>query len=475
MAKPMISRRRFLRTSGSAVTLALLSACGAPAPTEPTGTDGSATSAPGAVTGKPFAGKTVSVATLESELAPGVEVQMDAFKEATGATINLSKLPGAGAEFHTKIQADLSSGTGIFDVVIEPFLFLHSYAAAGLILPLDPFVAKDPSIAIDDFIPLLLDRMGRFKGALYALPYKADAYIFFYRKDFFEDAALQQVFKAKTGADLKVPDTAEQAVAIARFFTKKFNPDSPTEFGWNHMASRGGSAVWIWASRLAAYGGNYLDASFKPAFNNDAGRKAIEHAVALNECCPPDVGNYGWDEANAAFVNGKVAMMEQWPGLYMISNTTDGSAVAGKVGAAVLPGVSVDGKVTKSSILGGWACAISKYAKDPDLAYTTIAFLTSKEGEIRKAAVGNDPCRTSSYANEQLRAQKPLYPVLLDSLSQGRITADIDAPPVSDKLQDIMGTAMHRVWIGELSPEDALNQTEQEWIKLLKDAKLLAA
>lgn len=474
MADAKISRRKFLATSGSALSLLALGACGATTPAASPTTDTAATIAPTVSSAKPFAGKTVSVATIESELAPGVEVQMEAFTEATGATINLSKLPGAGGEFHTKIQTDLSSGTGIFDVVIEPFLFLHSYAASGLILPLEEFVANDPTIALDDFIPLLLDRMGRFKGTLYTLPFKADAYMFFYRQDLMEDPALQQAFKAQTGNDLLVPETVEQAIATARFFTRKFNPNSPTEYGWSHMASRGGSAMWIWASRMAAYGGNYLDASFRPAFDNEAGTKALADAVALNECCSPDVGSYGWDEANASFLNGKVAMMEQWPGLYLAANG-DGSTVAGKVAAAVLPGVTTNGSVTKSSILGGWAAAISKYAKDPALAYATIAFLTSPEGEIRKAAVGNDPARTSSYANAQLLAQKPLYPVLLDSLNQGRITADVNAPPVSDQLQDILGTAMHRVWIGELQPAEALTQTNQEWTKILTDAKLLSA
>src|SRR3712207_7477427 len=59
-----------------------------------------------------------------------------------------------------------------------------------------------------------------------------------------------------------------------------------------------------------------------------------------SECCPPDIGSYSWEEANTAYLTGKVAMMEQWPGLAKIAETEEGfwgrSEVIGKTGYAVM-------------------------------------------------------------------------------------------------------------------------------------------
>lgn len=422
-----------------------------------------------------FAGKTVTVATIDGELSNGVEAQQAAFEAATGAKIELVKVPGA--DFQTKITADLASGVGAFDVIIEPFIFLHGHAAGGFYVPLDDYLAADTTVDVADFIPLLYDTFSKYQGKQWALPYKADAYIFFYRKDLLADPALIEAFAAQNGgAELKVPTTAEELVATARFFTKSINPDSPTEFGWSHMAMAGGSATWIWASRLAALGGGYLDENYHPNFNNDAGKQAMEIATQLNECCPPDVASYGWEEANTAFLTGKVAMMEQWPGLAKIAETEEGfwgrSEVIGKTGYAVPAGVTVNGQLVQSSVLGGWAAGISTYAKDKDLAYRTIAFLTSKEAEPLKIASGNDPCRTSTYSNPDIAGANPLYPTLMDCLAQARITADVDATPVGTELQTIMGTEFNKIWGGDATGDEAMTETEKQWTDILQKAKL---
>jgi multiple sugar transport system substrate-binding protein len=417
---------------------------------------------------------TISLATLDGELSDGVLAQLSALENKTGAKVDLIKLPGS--DLQTKVTADFSSETGIFEVIVEPVIFLHSWAAAGFIEPLDAYVKADTTIDLPDFVPQLLNSYGMYQGNLIALPYKADVFIFFYRKDLFADPKLQADFRAKNGTDLKVPDTASELVATARFFTKKFNPDSPTDYGWHHMGSKGQSAYWIWASRMKAYGGDYLDQNFHPAFDNDAGHKAMEVAIQLNECCPDDVASAGWDEVNAAYLAGKVAMLEQWPGLSKMaenpSGPLGGSKVIGMTGYAVPAGDTVNGQLQKVAIGGGWAAAMSKFTKNKDLAYQTIAFLTSKEGEPLKIAGGNDPCRTSTYQDPTIKAANPLYEVSFQCLEAAKIGADVDAPPVSDQLEQFLGTTIHEVWAGQRTGDDALTTASQRWVEILQGAQL---
>jgi multiple sugar transport system substrate-binding protein len=202
----------------------------------------------------------------------------------------------------------------------------------------------------------------------------------------------------------------------------------------------------------------------------------MEIAVQLNECCPDGIGSYGWEESNTAYLTGQVAMMEQWPGLSKMAETEEGfwgrSEVIGKTGYAVPAGDLIDGNLIRSSVLGGWAAAVSSFAEDKDLAYATAAFLTSKEAEPLKIPAGNDPCRRSTYAVPEINDANPLYSTLLQCLEESRITADVDAPPIGFELQTVMGQALNQTWIGDLDGQQALADIEQQWNELLERANL---
>ncbi len=453
-----ISRRRFLQVSGGAAA-ALAATAGLPNLS--------------AFAQGQFAGKKVRVVTEDSPISQGIEAQMAGFTALTGATIELSKFPQD--QFRAKITADLASGTGLYDVLVEPFLFLHDHVAAGLLQPLDKLIAADKTIDLPDFIPAVLKAYNFGGSTLYSVPYKVDVQMLYYRKDLFADPKIQAAFKAKTGKDLKVPETNADLIEVARYFTKSLNPDSPTDYGWVTWGEKTGS-FWWWAIRLATYGGSYLDANMRPNFNNEAGLKAIDVCQQLLAAAPKDVGQYDWDKMNTPWVRGQVALIEQWPTADVAgvnAKTAWGdSQVVGKVGYAVPPGDLVNGKLVRSSLLGGWGTAMSKFTKDQDLAYAAIAYLTGKASDPLKIPMGNAPARTSTLTNPQLLAANPYFTAMNDALAVATITADVDAAPVSSQLQEELRTALNRVWIGDLAPKDALAQTEAKWIAILKDAGL---
>jgi multiple sugar transport system substrate-binding protein len=126
----------------------------------------------------------------------------------------------------------------------------------------------------------------------------------------------------------------------------------------------------------------------------------------------------------------------------------------------------------QGSVLGGWSIAITKYSKNPDAAYKTIAWLTSPAGEPLKVAGGNAPTRTSVYANWKITPETAYFPTLAKCLGVCKITADIDAPPVSQQLQDFSTTQINRTLLKELKPDEALKMIDENWTKTLKDAGL---
>lgn len=479
MTRKGIDRRTFLRGSAGLAAGLVLTACGTPPSSPPTvapdagGATG--TQSPGTSAGsRPFAGKKITIATSDGQRQEALNLLAAAFTEQTGATFEVSAFPQG--EFRAKITADLASGTGLYDVLIEPYVFLHDHKKADLLLPIDQYTAKDATLNIQDFSPAVLDAYGRFGGdTLYALPFQIDTQLLFYRKDLFEDEAVQASFKAQTGKDLIVPRTHAELVETARFFTKSLNPDSPIEYGWATWGEKIGS-FWWWAIRLASYGGSYLDANFRPNFNNDAGRQAVEICEQLLAASPPDIGQYDWDKMNTAFLRGDVALMEQWNGFATLAEQPDGasgqSQVVGKVGYAVPPGAEQNGQIAHASLLGGWAMAVAKQTKEPDLAYATLAFLSSKEAELARLPTGSPPTRISVLNDPTILADNPSYAAMAEALAVAKIGADVDAAPVSSQLQEVLRTALNRVWIGEIPGTQALQETDAEWTQILQEAGL---
>lgn len=457
--KKRITRRGFLKTSGVVVGASALAACAPSAATSEPAAD----SAPEEAAGLEHAGKKIVIATLDGELSGGVEAQMAGLKEATGIEIEISKMPQT--EFRQKIAADLASGAGVYDVLIEPYVFLHDHISAEQILPLDDYIANDPDFHAEDFIQSIYKTYGLYDGVQYTIPYKPDTHIFYYRKDLLEEAGFEP------------PKTHDEHIEIARHFTKSLNPDSPIDYGFGFWGDQIG-AFWLWGIMLGSFGGDFFDADGYPTMDTDEGKLAMEVCEQLLECSPEDVGQYEWDKLNTAFISGKIATALQWPGLAIFSETpvneTIGeSVVVGKVGYDVPPGAMVDGELVQVSIMGGWTAAISKYAKDPDACFAALAWMTGPEGEPLKIAAGNAPARVSTYDKIDTTGTNVHLPAMLKCIEAAKINADIDYPPVSAELHNVLQVACNKVWVGQITGQEALTEMQDNCVQILEDADLI--
>ncbi len=102
---------------------------------------------------------------------------------------------------------------------------------------------------------------------------------------------------------------------------------------------------------LVAEGGEYLDADGKPAFNSEAGVRALDWFVNLYKAkaVPAGTTNYLWDDLGQGFASGTVALNLDWPGWAGFFNDPKSSKVAGNVGVIV----AADGFVRQAHRLVG--------------------------------------------------------------------------------------------------------------------------
>lgn len=411
-----------------------------------------------------FAGKKITVVTLEGAQSQGVEAVVPLFEKATGAKVEVVKYPwGSLLE---KVMMDFSTGMGTFDIVVMTANQIGAYAEANFIQPIEKYV-NDPAIAdrnlnLKDFSPALLD-IAKWKGRLYGLPFKPDMQLLFYRKDLFESPQVQKQYQEFSGKKLSVPGTTTEFLDVARFFTKKYNPKSPTQYGTAVMAKKGNQTTFFWTPRLFALGGSFFTKDMRPAFDNAAGVDALQYMLEVLKYSPPESSGYDFPEANAAYLNGDIAMLEQWIEFAASVEDPKKSKVVGKQGYTIPVGVMKGGKVSQGSNGSSWNSFVTTTTKEPILAYKFAEFLTMPEAEMVKLPRGVMPVRNSTLS--RLQAQYPFF----DALKKSWAVATFCKPdvPESEQLLDVLRTNFSSAAVGQMNAQQAIKDAAEQWRQIL--------
>jgi multiple sugar transport system substrate-binding protein len=220
-----------------------------------------------------------------------------------------------GPEWHNKIASEFAIKGDGFDFAMWDSQSTAEFAGGGHAYSINKVFEESDYLKPELFDPASLARYGEYpdgSGQYWGLPINQDAYGFMWRKDLFEDPKEQAAFKEKYGKDLKVPQTYQDAKEIAEFFTR---PDQGL-FGWGQMGGReydfattaSNSFMWSFGGEL--YNPKTFEA--KGYLNSPASVDGVQYYVDMFKYGPPGSQNWGWDEVNAAFQQGKLAMAMQW-------------------------------------------------------------------------------------------------------------------------------------------------------------------
>ncbi|GAB4532655.1 MAG: hypothetical protein Kow0063_13480 [Anaerolineae bacterium] len=151
-----ITRREMLKWMGlgsSALAMSGLAGCvappaPAPAPTSipvPPATEAAAPAAGPATmldflakAAEPFKGTEVNVLAINSPQIVAFEYVAPDFEEATGIKVNIEK--GGEAEILTKLDLELTSGAGAYDMLHVFSQSMPKYVKAGWLTPLDQYI-----------------------------------------------------------------------------------------------------------------------------------------------------------------------------------------------------------------------------------------------------------------------------------------------------------------------------------------------
>ncbi|MCO6188646.1 sugar ABC transporter substrate-binding protein [Rhizobium sp. L1K21] len=398
---------------------------------------------------KPFEGVTLNLASMNDQFSTVLVEMAPEFKEATGAEVKVDILDYGS--LLTKTTADFVGNTGGYDLITMDIVWAGQYAQNDFTVDLKDLIERDKAeLGTDDIYPKLMDALGNYEGKQVAYPFAGYANVLAYRKDLFEAAGLD------------VPKTMEELVDAAY----KLTDPSKNQYGFVANGQKGPAVAQDWMQYNAEMGGSILDEDGKPALNSEANVKSLEvYRDLFKKAAPPGAADYDWGGREESFRQGIAATMQTWsvgaPGYF----NPEISKVVDTVGLALAP--RGEGLPELYGI-GGWGLAINADINDKqkEAAWAFIKWITSPD--VHKAfnmKGAGSYIRKSVVADPELNAKYPFLPLLDTAFEKG----DGDYRPripEYPEIQDILGTAVNSVLVGDEEPKAALDKAQDAAVKV---------
>ncbi|MFH5824785.1 ABC transporter substrate-binding protein [Georgenia sp. AZ-5] len=311
--------------------------------------------------------------------------------------VTMIELPDSADQQRQQLVQNAEIESDAYTVLNIDVVWVSEFAANQWLVPL-------PEDAFDTaaMVPAVLEA-GKYRDNLYAAPYYTDGALFYYRSDLLQAAGIDG--PPQTWAEME--SACEAVLAL---------PEAQGMSCYAGQLDKGEGLTVNFSEAVNSAGGAILDDDGEVAVDSP---EALEGLTFLTEglssgLFPAESITFKEEEGRRAFQEGRLVFHRNWPGPYSSFSATDGSSqVAGKFDVAPIPGSSGPGVST----LGGHYLGISPYAPNKATALDFISFFVSEEEEgARLAKSSRAPVYASFFEDEAVVAQRPFFPMLLDSL-----------------------------------------------------------
>jgi multiple sugar transport system substrate-binding protein len=209
----------------------------------------------------------------------------------TGVTVELVQTGQTCVDQPQRLQGDAVAGE-LPSIAMLCLNAIRPFVDAGLAQSIEPLIAEDPDLRLEDFAPPGLDAL-RFDGELYGFPVGLSVPIMYYNADQFREAGLDPDDPPAT-----FDEVAEAAAAVGDPAANRAG------MLWTQFPDN-----WNFAAALQSAGGALAnDDETAPTFNSPEGVAILEAWRALVEAGLMPVQTDGPAAADA-FVRGDTAML----------------------------------------------------------------------------------------------------------------------------------------------------------------------
>ncbi len=409
------------------------------------------------------------------------DVLAPAFTEATG--INVEFEITSWDQMYDKAIKDMQANTGIYDFVYVEQDIVYSYLAQDFLVDLTGMLSANealqaPTFDFSDFTSFI-DYFKNDAGDIFGVPMEAFIKPYLYRTDLFNDEAIKTAFQEQYGYELAPAKTFQEYQDIADFFTAYGEENNMELWGSTLQASTGHPAstyevletifpsfgVYNWGINQDNYkatveGGGEL--------NSDRAKEALSFWIGLLPDAPPEATSSTWDEVASSFAAGRAA--QGWvygENAAWIATDESRSTVVGKVGVALPPlaeGVLEQAKAGEGYIgyYDGGAFAIPYSSKNQEAAALWLQYIGQPSVQADWAVAGSRITQTATFSDPKVQAvdkETGGYFTLLQD--EGDLFAGAPPFPFHNPVRETIDTYIHRAIVGELTPDEALDQAAE--------------
>ncbi len=382
-----------------------------------------------------------------------IEKLLPEFEKETGIKVEFEKV-GYG-DMHDKLATQLVSPESYYNLLEVDFLWAGEFPAAGWLVDLKPLAERD-KLDLNEFIPSMLDLLGRTDKAIPILPMYNYSMGLLYRTDLLEDPKLKEAYKAEFNTELKLPETLEDYVQVAKFMKAKAGVA-----GAAMQSQRGDPNSMEFSNYLFSSGGAYLDADRKVVLDSPEAVKALTIYVdAIKNAAQQGALSATLDDTMRLMCSGEAfSMVTYWWMLPQMDDAEKCPKVSGKVGLSVMPGGHGES--------GGWGWGIpaNTSPESQAAAWTFIKWVQSQKIGVERALDGHAPVSAAVYSDPAVLAKYPFYKQALDVVASGK---SFPIFAYSAQYEDVPGTQVSQASGGEITPEAAIKASAKGLEDLLK-------
>ena len=333
-----------------------------------------------------------------------------------------------------KITMSTAMGGSEFDVVMISNFEAPQWGKVDWLVNLSDYAKKTPGYEESDFIPSLRDSLS-YNGNMYAVPFYGESSFLMYRKDMFEQAGIT------VNPDPNYQPTWQEVAGWA----DKLKTDDRAGIclrgkpGWGELLAPLDTVI-------NTFGGRWFDENWNAQLNSPEVKKAVNFYVDLvKRSGELGASSAGFQECANLFGQGQTAMWyDATSAVSVLEDPKTYPDLQGKIGYLPAP----IAEKPNSGWLYTWALGIPKAAKNPDLAWKFISWMTSKDylklvGEKLGWARVPPGSRTSTYTSlpEYEAISKSYGPLTLKSIQ--------DSTPNKPTVQPVPYTGVQFVGIPE--------------------------
>jgi multiple sugar transport system substrate-binding protein len=400
------------------------------------------------------------------------------FEAATGIKVEIETT--SWDQMYDKAIKDMEAGTGIYDMVYIEQDIIYAYLQRKFLVDVTQSLKDHPELkapTYDDANFTTFANYFKENGDLYGVPMEAFIKLYLYRKDLFDDPAIQADFKAKTGHDLMPATTHEAYTEIADYFTAYGKEKGIDLWGSTAQAHTGHPASWYeFFESVAPTFGVYnwgIDASNNYAatvehggqMNSDKAKAALKWWLHLRDIAPPESAQSTWTEVATTFAAGRAAQgLVYGENAAWIESDATKSKVVDKVGFALPPlsdGVMADAEGGKGYIgyYDGGAFGLPVTSKNQEASLLFLEFIGQNEVQPDWAVAAPRITNTATYDDPKVVAMdKTLggyYTMLKD---QGKLFAGAPPYPFHAQVREATAAIFYQILTGAIDPDTGLDQ-----------------